>query len=455
MARREGPVDDRPVIGPRTRRVIEPLRSASTVRAGVFLVIGGVVAGAYLVLVAGFAQMFASPQTPRVATAVLAGVSAAIACTPPFLAPVRALEIAAVRTFLDLDLPTPDGATPPSSATRWRSAAWYGLHLVLGALVLLVVLLAVPVAIQLALSALGLEPILLTDWRPWDLVPAWAGVWALALVAVALLLVLPYVAAGARALLRQAAWPLLGPDQSERIAELEAAADRAAEQGRLARDLHDSVGHALTVTTLQAAAASRLLATDPDAARRALTAIEETGRTAMADLDHVLGLLRTGSAGPDRRPARTLADVDALLDDARLAGAVVRRTGPGAGQDLPRATSLEAYRVVQEALTNALRHAPGAPVDVEVGTAVDPRGALRVEIRNPVGSEAARPVGGGRGIAGMAERVRLLRGDFSAGPVVPVEVAGPGSEPDAGTWVVRATFPLGAASGTGGGGAGR
>ncbi|WP_083259548.1 sensor histidine kinase [Cellulosimicrobium cellulans] len=416
------------------RVVVAPLRSAATVRAGVYLVIGGVVAGAYLVLGAGFVQMFASAQTPRVATTVLAVVSAAIAVTPPFLAPVRALEIAAVRTFLDVDVPTPDGTASPTAPTRWRAAAWYGLHLVLGAAVLVVVLLAVPVATQLVLSAAGVEPVLLTDWRPWEVVPRWA--WAV--VAALLLVALPYVTVGARALLRQAAWPLLGPDQTERIAELEAAADRAAERGRLARELHDSVGHALTVTTLQAAAASRLLDTDPDAARRALAAIEDTGRSAMADLDHVLGLLRAeagpGGGGSVRSPARTLADLDVLLDDARRAGADVRLVpGPGGLDDVPRATSQEAYRVVQEALTNALRHAPGAQVTVAVAVEQGPPALLRVEVRNPVGSDGRRRApGGGRGLPGMRERVRLLRGHL---------VAGPG--PDGGTWVVRATFPLG------------
>lgn len=448
--------------GDTAQRLTAPLRSASTVRAGVYLVIGGVVAGAYLVLVTGFVQMFASTQTPRVAAGVLAVLSAVIAGTPPFLAPVRALEIAAVRTFLDLDLPAPAGDAHPSAATRWRAAAWYALHLALGAAVLVVVLLAVPVATQLVLSALGVEPVLLTDWRPWERVPSWAGTWPLALLALVLLLALPYVTVAARALLRQAAWPLLGPDQSERIAELEAAADRDAERGRLARELHDSVGHALTVTTLQAAAASRLLDTDPDAARRALAAIEETGRTAMADLDHVLGLLRADAGvGAPRSPARTLADLPALLDDARRAGADVtfvapsgpmRRAGRGAVRaplpaDLdaaPRATSQEAFRVVQEALTNAMRHAPGAPVEVSVdvvrvadpddrraprGPGVPP-GSLRVEVRNPLGPAGRRRAGGGRGLAGMQERVRLLRGELVAGP-------------DDAAWVVRATFPRG------------
>ena len=147
-------------------RVVAPLRSAATVRAGVYLVVGGVVAGAYVTLVAGFVQMFASLETPRVATLVLALVSAVLVSTPPFLAPVRALEIAAVRTFLDVDVPVPADAAPPGAATRWRAAAWYGLHLALGAAVLVVVLFLVPVATQLVLSATGVEPVLLTDWRP-------------------------------------------------------------------------------------------------------------------------------------------------------------------------------------------------------------------------------------------------------------------------------------------------
>ncbi|MBM7817662.1 signal transduction histidine kinase [Cellulosimicrobium cellulans] len=425
-------------------RVVAPLRSATTVRAGVYLVVGGVVAGAYVTLVAGFVQMFASLQTPRVAILVLALVSAVLVSTPPFLATVRSLEIAAARTFLDVDVPLPaPGAPAPGAATRWRAAAWYGLHLTLGAAVLVVVLFLVPVATQLVLSATGVEPVLLTDWRPWEALPAWTWL----VTAVLALLAVPYVVALARAMLRQAALPLLGPDQTERIAELEAAADRDAERGRLARELHDSVGHALTVTTLQAAAAARLLDRDPVAARAALAAIEETGRTAMADLDHVLGLLRadgasaTGGAppAPVRSPARTLDDLDALLDDARRTGADVRRTGGDARVDVPRAVSQEAYRVVQEALTNALRHAPGEPV--AVGVASGPGGALVVEVRNPLvpGTRRRAPDAPGRerrGLAGMRERAHLLRGDVSAGPA-----------PDGGAWVVRATFPLAGSGG--------
>lgn len=429
------------------RRVSAPLRSGSTLRAGVYLVIGGVVAGAYVLLAGGFAQMFSQEQTPRLAATVLAVLAAVLVCLPPFLAPVRALEIAAVRAFLDVQVPVPRADASPEAATRWRAAAWYGLHLVLGGVLVTVVLIATPVAVQFVLSALRLEPVIVDEWAAWSLVPSWAGTGVLALTAVVLLVAIPYLTAAAAAVLRQAALPLLGPDQTERIAELEEQADRAAERGRVARELHDSVGHALTVTTLQAAAAARLLDTDPAAARAALTAIEETGRSAMADLDHVLGLLRADRDQEEsarRSPRRTLAALDSLLDDARQAGAQVTAgevLGAGEVAALPRATSQEAYRVVQEALTNALRHAPAEPVTVTVqvaaGDGAAPRGSdqhLEVMVQNPLGTAASGGTAqGGRGLAGMAERVRLLRGHL---------VAGPGTGPGAGRWVVQARFPL-------------
>ncbi len=424
-----------------------PLRSGATLRAGVLLVIGGVVAGAYVLLAGGFAQMFAQEQTPRMATTVLAVLAGVLVCLPPFLAPVRTLEIAAVRAFLEVPVPVPRTDATAGAATRWRAAAWYCLHLALGAVLVAVLLVAIPVATQFVLSAIGLEPVLVAEWAPWSLVPSWAGTWILALAALVLLVAIPYLIAAERVLLRQAAVPLLGPDQSERIAELEAAADLAAERGRVARELHDSVGHALTVTTLQAAAAARLLESDPPAARAALSAIEETGRSAMADLDHVLGLLRAerGQGEPAARaPMRTLADLGVLLDDAAQAGAQVTTSAALSGDELanlPRATSQEAYRVVQEALTNALRHAPAEPVTVSVQVISAGGGApagadphLEVRVQNPL-SPVPIPGGaaGGRGLTGMAERVRLLRGDLTAGP---------DGRADAGSWVVRARFPL-------------
>ena len=437
---------------PGWRRGVAPLRSRTTLRAGVFLLIGGVVAGAYVLLAGGFVQLLVSAPTSPAVVVVLAVLSAILLSLPPFLAPVRALEIAAVRTFLDVDLPVPPADRSPAPTTRWRAAAWYGLHLALGGVLVTVLLLALPMATQLAVSALGLDPVIAAEWALWAMLPRWVALALLVVAALVLLVAIPYLIAAERVLLRQAAAPLLGPDQSERIAELEAEADQAAERGRVARELHDSVGHALTVTTLQAAAAARLLEADPPAARAALTAIEETGRSAMADLDHVLGLLHTESdEGPAGRrvPVPTLAALEDLLDDARQAGAHVTSAemlGAGELAALPRATSQEAYRVVQEALTNAMRHAPAQQVTITVRVAagddaasVWSEGHLAVTVRNPLGTAAGPGTGrGGRGLVGMAERVRLLRGDLGAGP---------GMGPDAGSWVVRARFPLADSSG--------
>lgn len=447
------------------RRAVGPLVSASTVRAGIYLVIGGVLAGAYLTLVAGFVQMFASTDVPRAAVVVLALVTLAIVGAPPFLAPVRTLQVLAVRTFLDVDrrdLPEPSG--PPSAVTRWRGAAWFALHLVLGAAVTVGLLIAVPVATQLVLSAAGADRSFLHGVAPWisDSPVAWLA------LAVALLLALPYLVALARRVLRQAAVPLLGPDQSARIAELEADAHRAAERGRLARELHDSVGHALTITTLQAAAAARQIDSDPEAARRALAAVEETGRTAMADLDHVLGLLREASgapsdpvagtmAPPPTAPVRDLRHLADLVADTRHAGTEVTLSAdPDALRSVvPSAVSREAYRIVQEALTNAVRHARGTTVDVrlEVSGRV-----LEVEVANPLQAPEGAgdpPAGagtcttpdrsaGGHGLPGMADRVRLLDGRLSAGPT-PAGTAGTAGPGDEGPrrWVVRARLPLG------------
>jgi signal transduction histidine kinase len=189
------------------------------------------------------------------------------------------------------------------------------------------------------------------------------------------------------------------------------AADRAlAERNRLARELHDSVGHALTVTTLQAGAAARVLHTDPAFVATALDAIAEAGRAALADLDHVLGLLREGNTG-DRAPQPDLGDLDALVDGARSAGVAVALHRDGATGSVPRAVSREAYRIVQEGLTNALRHAGPVPVDVRVTVGA---AAVELEVANPLSRGPARN-GGGRGIAGMRERVGVLRGEISAG----------------------------------------
>jgi signal transduction histidine kinase len=182
------------------------------------------------------------------------------------------------------------------------------------------------------------------------------------------------------------------------------------------------------VVTLQAGAAARVLDRDPDAARRALGAIEESARTALADLDHVLGLLREEKA-PVRAPQPTLQNLDRLLAQTRLAGTQVRTQVEGNLDLLPAAVSREAYRIVQEGLTNSLRHAGEVPVTLRLAVR---RHELELELTNPLATDPAaeaRRGGGGRGLAGIRERVAVLRGDMTAAA-------------DDGRWRIKVRLPL-------------
>jgi signal transduction histidine kinase len=171
------------------------------------------------------------------------------------------------------------------------------------------------------------------------------------------------------------------------------------------------VGHALSVVTLQAGAARRTLQQNPAFAERALGAIEESARAALDDLDHVLGLLREEQAG--RTPQAGLGELPALVETTRLAGTEVGFDVRGELSAVPRVVSREVYRILQECLTNAVRHAGGVPVTVSVDVARD---RLVAKVANPLGT-ASQHRSGGRGVRGMAERAAMLGGELSAGPV--------------------------------------
>lgn len=407
----------------RAPAILAPLVTASTWRRGVFLLLGGVLALPYVLLVVTFAQMFAQDEVPLALVLALLVLAAGIAAVPLFLDGPRALEIAAARSLLGVDLPDPAPGHSADRETRLRSALWITLHLVSGGLVVAALFSAVPMALAFIAHQLGLDTGLTAQDRfgPFD----GADTGWLTLTGVAVLVVVGYAVAGLGALATSMAPVLLGPAESERVAALEARAARLAERNRLARELHDSVGHALTVTTLQAGAAREVLDRDPEFVRRALTAIEEVGRTAMDDLDHVLGLLRdAGRAAP--APQRTLADLDRLLAETRATGLPVeaRRGGDLAG--LPAAVSREAYRIVQEGLTNAARYGRG-PVTVRVNAGPD---ALEVELVNALDrARRSEPGRGGRGLDGIRERVLLLGGRLTAGP-------------DGDRWRIEARLPL-------------
>ncbi|HEY9409765.1 MAG TPA: histidine kinase [Jiangellaceae bacterium] len=409
----------------RIGRVLAPLVSGVTYRRGVHLLLGGVILIPYLVLAVGFWQLYLDPNVPVVPITVLAAVTLVIATLPPFLPALRSLEIVAARSLLDVPLPDPEAT--PSWPTRARAASWYVLHLVSGGVVGFALTYGVPVGVLMVTDRLGgdvnlsvyVEPLPLRDLPTAFVVP----------LAVAMMVGTVYVIAGLGSIMAAIAPALLGPSQEERIAALEAQAERLAERNRLARELHDSVGHALTVTTVQAAAARRMLDTDPEFVRRALLAVEETGRAAMEDLDHVLGVLRADAEGrrPPAPPApqRTLAALPELLGDMRAAGVVVRASVTGDLAAVSPAASREAYRIVQESLTNAVRHARGVPVTVSVVVGPDD---VDVEVTNPLVESRAATPGGGRGLRGMRERVELLRGELVAGS-------------DQDRWRVRARIP--------------
>lgn len=406
--------DNRPVS--RLQQLTGPLKSAATFRGGVHLLLGAIILLPYLLLAAAFGTLLANqPQQERPGIVALLVVTLLIAVTPAFLAGVRSLEISAAREILGADIPLPTGSVTPAS--RFRSALWYAVHLLSGGLLAAVLFIGVPTALIFTLQQFGAQSQIL-DPSPLGFL---SGVepWLLLVLGVAMLLSIPYATAAASAGLRRLAPILLGPSAEERLSALQAHARGLAERNRLARDLHDSVGHALTITTLQAAAAQQVGNSDPAFVARALAAIENAGRTAMADLDHVLGLLRDEGAATATAPQRGLADLSRLVDEARAAGTTI---GSDLAPDLdtvPAAVSREGYRIVQEALTNALRHATGVPVDLRVRRVP---GGLQIDVTNPVpaaaeGMATARTAGGGvgRGLIGMAERVRVLGGDLETG----------------------------------------
>ncbi|MFJ2085178.1 histidine kinase [Micromonospora chokoriensis] len=406
------------------RAALTPLVAGTTWRRGVFLLLGGVLALPYGVLAVTFAQLFADSAIPRPLVYALLVIAALIAGAPLLLDGSRALEIAAVRALLGVDLPEPVPGHRVDRETRLRSALWIATHLVVGALVMIALFSALPMALAFIAQQFGIGTELISRERfgPLD---GRDGGW-LTVSGVALLVVLGYAVAGLGALAGSMAPVLLGPAPAERIAALEREALQLAERNRLARELHDSIGHALTVATLQAGAAREVLHTDPEFVRRALTAIEETGRTAMDELDHVLGLLReSGTERPVVAPQRTLADLDRLVTDARAAGLAVHAHRVGDAARVPAAVSREGYRIVQEGLTNAARYGDG-PVTLRLDLHPE---ALELELVNVMSRPGRTPLGhGGRGLDGMRERVLLLGGRITVGP-------------DGDRWLIRARLP--------------
>ncbi|MFC7914242.1 sensor histidine kinase [Streptomyces sp. NPDC057386] len=189
------------------------------------------------------------------------------------------------------------------------------------------------------------------------------------------------------------------------------------ERTTIARELHDVVAHHMSVVAIQAEAAPYRVDNPPEELTKAFATIRENAVAALTELRRVLGVVRAEDYEAPDAPQPTLADLDALLANVREAGLPVEKTVTGAVRELPQGVELSAYRIVQEALSNTLRHAPGASARVEIGYVLGGLGLRVVNTPPPAAAPpASAPSGAGHGLTGMRERVTMLDGEMTAGP---------------------------------------
>ncbi len=463
------------------------------------LLIGGVIAVPYIAVVIWVVTAWNQLTDRGAALGILATgtVTFVLLCVPAFLAVIRALERTLAEQLLGLTIPTPPRRA--SSADRLRGALFYAGHAFSGALLLVTVIVVIPSAVLLTA-----DPHLVKSLSPgfigttgsdgsapggdvgagsdgaMVILPA-ALIQVLAPLCL-LLLVALIIAEGY--FLPHYAQILLGPSAADRAALASAERVHRFRRTVLAREVHDSIGHALTVTTMQAAVAKRALHTDPTLAEAAVDEIAATGREAVAELDHVLALLRAETEGGDRGdgndqagsadgqgdgieegavagerpPRRTMRDIERLAEEARSLEHPTVLTVTGDAAALPEAVVGELHRIVREAVTNSLRHAsePGLSVTISVrddaawvetrnastanGPALD-RGhrdrrappdesvGRRGKMRSP-GLGAVASARESRGLRGISERAELFGGHARWGV-------------DDGQWILQVTLPFG------------
>ncbi|MFG2631246.1 sensor histidine kinase [Streptomyces sp. NPDC048473] len=384
-------------------RFLRPLAAPVTYTRWLHLLIPG---AAYSV------WMFISPDTPwapmvfAVPVGLLPGMRLAEAVQAQLLLmpeergrPDAAISAAAAGTWAD----------------RWRTVLWLEMRLLFAVPVGFATVWLLATAVDLVLTASGVGPS--DQWLVRGVEPHW---WYALLAPLPILVLLAVVVAGGE-LITATARRLLGPSPVQRLTALEERTEQLLERNRIARELHDSIGHALTVAVVQAGAARA--AHNPEFTERALAAIEETGRDALDDLERVLRVLRESGTPVGQRP--TLAEADRLLDSARGSGAKIDAEVSGPLEQVPGAVSREGYRILQESLTNVLRHSGAVPVRVRISVA---NGRLELEVANPL-TDSMGTTGGGSGLRGIRERAALLGGRAKTGPYD-------------GEWRVQASLPL-------------
>nr|WBO77209.1 histidine kinase [Streptomyces sp. SBE_14.2] len=410
------------------RRAVRFLFGRTTRRRWIHLILGGALAMPYVLVgqvIVGPAldarYLFYDIRAQLLSFAVGLPLATLTAALFPL---TRSLEAGAVRALCGVAADRLAHDPARGRTARGRTAAWFTLHLGLGGIIAGMTLAVPPFAVVLILLPV------VALFGPYMIGGPDDPAWLLALAPVggaACLVALAACAAVAGTLLARWAPALLGPTPADRLAAAEERAADLAVRNRLARELHDSVGHALSAVTLQASAARRLLDSDPEFVREALAAIEETTRRTVGELDAVLGVLREDDA-PGKAPAPTLAaDLDGLLRRTRAGGLRVTARVDTDTEALPPVVSREAYRIVQEGLSNALRHG-GDRVTVDLRIEVAD-GCLGITLENPLGSASPCRPGGGHGLRGITDRARLLGGRAEAGAAD-------------GIWRLRVRLPL-------------
>ncbi|GGR48713.1 sensor histidine kinase [Streptomyces aurantiogriseus] len=237
----------------------------------------------------------------------------------------------------------------------------------------------------------------------------------------------------------------LRAEQTALLAEMDRTQAVVAERARMARELHDMVANHLSAIAIHSTAALSL--DDPNTSKEALSVIRENSVEGLAEMRRLIGILRDGSGDREPAAAPTLDGLAALVEGARANGLdVVLDITPDAGHDqVPVPVELAAYRIVQESLTNALKHACPGRVTVRLAMGAPPMpsrqggkdGSLTIEVTSPYGDrDGPGAPGSGAGLVGMQERAALLGGSFEAGPVEDPASA------DGKIWTVRATLPL-------------
>ncbi|MBD0695193.1 hypothetical protein BG452_19230 [Streptomyces sp. CBMA123] len=408
--------------------LLAPLLAGATYARLLHLLVGWIFAGVVLMIYPGtYHKTLGEILVPSVSVDV--ALLALVALIPA----ARRAEGVQARLLLVPDREEDIGVEPSRTwADRRRTAGWLIGRVVLGT--------AVGVA-----TIFGLAP-------AFDLLTGPRAFWYLPL---APLIALGYgwLVVGAGRLELSIAVRLLGPSPADRLAEAELRAERLLERNRLARELHDSIGHALTVTVLQAGAAREV--GDAAFVAKALEVIEETGRQAMDDLERTLVLLREtpagggaagggaaggspgGSAGSGTATEQPGIDqLPALFDTVRAAGSPVDARIEVPAGVLPGVLSRESYRIVQEGVTNALKYAPGESVGVRIAVR---DGQLELRCANRLVTAPGRGAPGragsrkgGKGLRGIRERAALLGGEAVVG------AAADGSA----LWVLDVRLPL-------------